>query len=441
MGAAGADLAAIGIANQRETIVFWDRNTGKPLEKAIVWQCRRTSDMCRLLREEGHEERVRQKTGLLLDPYFSGTKLRWAMENSTVIKRAAKEGSLACGTVDSYLLYRLTGGRVFATDYSNASRTLLFNIKTLEWDQELLELFKTPQKVLPEVKPSSHLYGYSDPAAFLNIAIPIGGLVGDQQAALFGQACYSPGMSKNTYGTGSFLLMNIGTKPVFSEAGLLTTIAWGVKERVEYALEGSIFITGAAVQWLRDGLGLIKKSSELEGLAAQVEDNGGVYFVPAFVGLGAPHWDPYARGLMVGITGGTSGSHLARAVIEAMVYQTRDVLGIMHRETGLPLQELRVDGGASVMDLMLQFLADISDTTVRRASTFDTTALGAAYLAGLASGFWSDQQELAENWRQSAAFEPEMGADKRDLYYRNWQRAVQRSLNWAESDFSEIEQQ
>ena len=440
VGAAGDDLSAIGIANQRETIVFWDRNTGIPLEKAIVWQCRRTSDMCRRLREEGYEEAVRQKTGLLLDPYFSGTKLRWAMENLTAVKKAAEEGSLACGTVDSYIVFRLTGGRVFATDYSNASRTLLFNIKTLHWDQELLELFKVPKKILPEVMPSSHLFGNTDPAVFLNAAVPIGGLIGDQQAALFGQACYSPGMSKNTYGTGSFLLMNIGDKPVFSEAGLLTTIAWGIKGRVEYALEGSIFITGAAVQWLRDGLGLIKKSSELEGLAAQVEDNGGLYFVPAFVGLGAPYWDPYARGLMVGITGGTSKAHLARAVIEAMAYQTKDVLGIMHRETGLPLQELRVDGGASVMDLMLQFLADISNTIVRRASTFDTTALGAAYLAGLASGFWSSQQELAENWRQSAVFNPVMGTDKRDMYYRNWEKAVQRSLSWAEGDFSETEQ-
>ncbi len=430
------DISAIGIANQRETIVFWDRESGEPIEKAIVWQCRRTSDMCRRLKEDGLEETVRQKTGLLLDPYFSGTKLRWALENWQKVAEAAGEGNLACGTIDSYLLYRLTGGKVFATDYTNASRTLLFNIHSLEWDQELLELFKVPEGILPEVLPSSYLYGNTEPEAFLNCTIPVGGMAGDQQAAMFGQACYDPGMSKNTYGTGSFLLMNIGEKPVLSEQGLLTTIAWGINNRVEYALEGSIFITGAAVQWLRDGLQLINSSSELEGLALKVEDNGGVYFVPAFVGLGAPYWDPYARGLVIGITGGTTGAHLARAVIEAMAYQTRDVLEIMYREAGLPLQELRVDGGASVMDLLLQFQADLTDTTVRRAATFDTTALGAAYLAGLASGLWASQDELAKGWRQSAVFEPGMEKEARDKLYRNWQKAVRCSLGWAEEEFS-----
>jgi len=436
-GAGPEELAAIGIANQRETIVFWDRVSGKPIERAIVWQCRRTSDMCRRLRESGYEEMIRSKTGLLLDPYFSGTKIRWALENWPEVAEAARSGHLACGTIDSYLLYRLTGGKVFATDYSNASRTLLFNIHSLEWDQELLELFKIPEGVLPEALPSSYLYGHTEPEVFLNCSAPVSGMAGDQQAALFGQACYSPGMSKNTYGTGSFLLMNIGESPVLSEQGLLTTIAWGINNRVEYALEGSIFITGAAVQWLRDGLGLIGSSSELEDLASRVEDNGGVYFVPAFVGLGAPYWDPYARGLMIGVTGGTTGAHLARAVIEAMAYQTRDVLEIMYREAGLPLQELRVDGGASVMDLLLQFQADLTGTTVRRADTFDTTALGAAYLAGLATGFWKGQEELAASWRQSAVFEPGMDQKERDALYRNWQKAVQRSLAWAEEDFDE----
>ncbi len=439
-GAGAGELSAIGIANQRETIVFWDRESGKPLEKAIVWQCRRTSEMCRLLKEEGYEEMVRQKTGLLLDPYFSGTKLRWALENLSVVAEAAEKGSLACGTIDSYLLYRLTGGRVFATDYSNASRTLLFDIHNLRWDPELMELFKVPPGILPQTLPSSYQYGRTDPDSFMGLSIPVGGMAGDQQAALFGQACYKPGMSKNTYGTGSFLLMNIGDKPVLSEQGLLTTVAWGINNRIEYALEGSIFITGAAVQWLRDGLGLIGQSSELEGLAKQVDDNGGVYFVPAFVGLGAPYWDPYARGLMIGITGGTSGAHLARAVIEAMAYQTRDVLEIMYREAGLPLQELRVDGGASVMDLLLRFQADLTNTTVRRTATFDTTALGAAYLAGLASGFWSNQDELAAGWRQNAVFEPGMSEAARDALYRKWQKAVERSLGWAEGEFSDSAQ-
>jgi len=431
------DISAIGIANQRETIVFWDRQSGKPVEKAIVWQCRRTSDMCRRLKEDGWEETVRQKTGLLLDPYFSGTKLHWALENWPKVAEAAEAGNLACGTIDSYLLYRLTGGKIFATDYTNASRTLLFNIHSLKWDRELLELFQVPEGILPEVLPSSYMYGNTDPGAFLNCSIPVGGMAGDQQAALFGQACYRPGMCKNTYGTGSFMLMNIGEKPVLSEQGLLTTIAWGINNRVEYALEGSIFITGAAVQWLRDGLQLIKSSSELEGLASKVEDNGGIYFVPAFVGLGAPYWDPYARGLLIGITGGTTGGHLARAVMEAMAYQTRDVLEIMYQEAGLPLQELRVDGGASVMDLLLQFQADLTNTTVRRAATFDTTALGAAYLAGLASGFWTSQDQVAENWRQSAVFEPSMDKEAREALYKKWQKAVRCSLGWAEEEFSD----
>lgn len=392
--------------------------------------------MCRSLREDGHEEEIRRKTGLLLDPYFSGTKLRWALENLPAVNSAAGEGILACGTIDSYLLFRLTGGEVFATDCSNASRTLLYNIHSLKWDSELLKLFNVPVEILPEVMPSSHRFGDTDPEVFFGRRIPVGGIAGDQQAALFGQACSSPGMTKNTYGTGSFLLMNTGEKAVISKEGLLTTIAWGIGDKVDYALEGSIFVTGAAVQWLRDGLGLITRSSDLESLAEQVDGNGGVYLVPAFAGLGAPYWDPYARGLLIGITGGTSRAHLARAVIEAMAYQTRDVLEVMRREANLPLKELRVDGGASVMDLLLQFQADITGAVVRRAATSDTTALGAAYLAGLSCGFWDGIDDLTGRWKQGAFFEPKMDEETRKALYKGWLRAVKRSLHWAvaESD-------
>ncbi len=424
------DIVSIGIANQRETLVFWDRRSGKPITRAIVWQCRRTADMCRQLKGKGYEDEVSSKTGLLLDPYFSGTKLRWALENLPEVKEAAEKGYLACGTVDSFLLFRLTGGRVFATDCSNASRTLLYNIHRHCWDDDLLALFKVSKQILPEVKSSSSMFGYTDPQVFYGAEVPIGGIAGDQQAALFGQACYSPGMTKNTYGTGSFLLMNTGNKAVSSERGLLTTIAWGLNGEIEYALEGSIFITGAAVQWLRDGLGLIGKSSDLEPLAGRVKDNGGVYFVPAFAGLGAPYWDPYARGLLIGITGGTTGSHLARAVIEAMAYQTRDVIDIMRREADLPVKELRADGGASVMDLLLQFQSDVTGTIVRRAGTLDTTSLGAAYLTGLTAGFWKDTGELSDRWQESAVFKPTMPRAKRESLYGNWTRAVERALGW-----------
>ncbi|HOB86734.1 MAG TPA: glycerol kinase GlpK [Bacillota bacterium] len=428
------DLAAIGITNQRETVVFWDRETGKTLGNAIVWQCRRTASLCQELKERGWEEKFRRKTGLLLDPYFTGTKVRWALEHWPAVQEAAREGRLACGTIDSYLLYRLTGGKVHATDYSNASRTLLFNIHTLAWDEELLELLQVPAEALPQVLPSSHLFGETDPQVFFGAAVPIGGIAGDQQAALFGQACFQPGMTKNTYGTGSFLLMNTGTKAVASSSGLLTTVAWGVEGKVEYALEGSIFITGAAVQWLRDGLGLIEKASDLEPLALTVEDNGGVYLVPAFVGLGAPYWDPYARGIIIGITRGTTRGHLARAVVEAMAYQTRDVLDLMRRESGLPLEELRVDGGASVMDLLLQFQADLAGTVVRRGASSETTALGAAYLAGLTVGLWPDRETLAGLWQESASFQPRMSAEERERCYRNWRRAAERSLGWIEKE-------
>ena len=428
-----ADLSALGITNQRETLVFWDKKSGEPVSRAIVWQCRRTAELCGKLKEKGYEKMVRSKTGLLLDPYFSGTKLKWALENVPEVSAAAREGRLACGTIDSYLLFRLTGGRVFATDYSNASRTLLYNINNMEWDPELLTLFNVPAEVLPEVRPSSTVFGETEPNIFPGVTIPIGGIAGDQQSALFGQACYSPGMTKNTYGTGSFLLMNTGNKAVYSDKGLLTTIAWGLDDQVEYALEGSIFITGAAVQWLRDGLGIIEASSELEGLASQIDNNGGVYLVPAFAGLGAPHWDPYARGLIIGITGGTTRAHLARAVVEAMAYQTRDVLDLMHREAELPIVELRVDGGASVMDLLLQFQADITGTVVRRSATFDTTALGAAYLAGLSCGVWRSPADLAGRWRESAVFNPQMNSEARQACCAGWDEAVRRSLKWAEA--------
>lgn len=426
------EISALGITNQRETVVFWDRDSGKPLCRAIVWQCRRTADMCRALKEEGHEDKVRNKTGLLIDPYFTGTKIRWALDNQEAVAGAMERGSLACGTIDSYLLYRLTGGRVFATDFSNASRTLLFNIHDCRWDHELLDLFRVPESVLPAVKPSSYIYGETDQKILNGYSVPVSGIAGDQQSALFGQGCFSPGMSKNTYGTGSFLLMNTGEKAVLSENGLLTTIAWNVANKVEYALEGSIFITGAAIQWLRDSLGIIKESSELESLALTVENSGGVYFVPAFVGLGAPHWDPYARGLIIGLTGAVNRGHLARSVVEAMAFQTGDVLKLMHKESELPVTELRVDGGASVMDLLLQFQADITGVAVRRSSTYDTTALGAAYLAGLAVNYWESPGEISSGLRQGRLFEPEMNDKTRKALCKGWKKAVNRSLGWVE---------
>ena len=431
-GTEPAGVAAIGITNQRETVVFWERSTGKPLTNAIVWQCRRTASLCHELNEAGLLGQFQEKTGLVLDPYFSGTKIRWALEHIPSVQEAARSGELACGTIDSYLLYRLTGGRVHATDYSNASRTLLYNIHTLRWDPWLLETLQVPENILPRVMASSAIFGETDPGVFFGARVPVGGMAGDQQAALFGQACFEPGMVKNTYGTGCFLLMNTGAEAIPSESGLLTTIAWGVDGAVDYALEGSIFITGAAIQWLRDGLQVINHASETGPLAAQVNDNGGVYLVPAFVGLGAPYWDPYARGLLIGITRGTTRAHLARAVVEAMAYQTRDVLEIMRREAGIPLGELRIDGGAGVMDLLLQFQADIAGTVVRRSAVLDTTALGAAYLAGLAVGVWPDRTALAEQWREDGSFQPRMAEPQRAALYHDWLRAVERARGWVE---------
>jgi len=426
------DVAAIGITNQRETTVIWERDSGKPVRKAIVWQCRRSADICLRCREKGLEETIRGKTGLVLDPYFSGTKLTWVMENEPETARRAEAGELCFGTIDSWLLYRLTGGRVHATDVSNASRTLLFNIHDLAWDEELADICRVPMSMLPEVKDSSGVFGETDPEAFLGIRAPVAGIAGDQQAALFGQACFRPGMTKNTYGTGSFVLMNIGERPVISGQGLLTTVGWRMNGRTTYALEGSIFITGAAVNWLRDGLQIIGQVSEVEGLASQVADTGGVYFVPAFVGLGAPYWDPRARALIIGMTRGTGRAHIARAVIESMALQTADVVEAMVAETGIPLKELRVDGGASVMDLLLQYQADLLGVPVRRPVVAETTSLGAALLAGLAVGFWESLEEIEERWQVEREARPDPGADGRvQAMRRDWKRAVERSLNWA----------
>lgn len=388
--------------------------------------------MCDNLKQKGYEELFRQKTGLLLDPYFAGTKLSWALQNVNEVKEAAQKGNLAWGTIDSWLVYRLTGGNVHVTDYSNASRTLIFNLHQLKWDQELLDILEIPSDVLPEPKPSSTVVGHTDPASFLDIEVPISGIAGDQQAALFGQACFEPGMAKNTYGTGSFLLMNTGERIVLSDSGLLTTIAWGFNDRVEYALEGSIFITGAAIQWLRDGLGIIEEAPQVRELCAQVPDTAGVYLVPAFVGLGAPYWDPYARGLLIGITRGTNRAHLARAAVESMAYQSRDVLELMKGESGISLKELKVDGGAVGDDFLLQFQADMINLPVRRPANTETTSLGAAYLAGLAVGVWANQSEIASLWQEDTCFKSQMSEEERESKYQGWKKAVERSLKWEE---------
>jgi glycerol kinase len=434
-GATAADVAAVGITNQRETAVIWDRATGRSVRPAIVWQCRRSAEICKRCLGQGMEDTIRSKTGLVLDPYFSGTKLTWVMENEPEIARRAQAGELCFGTIDSWLLHRLTGGRVHATDVSNASRTLLFNIHTLDWDSELASMLGVPVSLLPQVKESSNVFGQTDPQAFLGIDAPISGIAGDQQAALFGQACFHPGMTKNTYGTGSFVLMNIGDKPRLSSHGLLTTVAWSIGGSATYAMEGAIFITGAAIQWLRDGLAIIDKASEIEGLASQVEDTGGVFFVPAFVGLGAPYWDSEARALIIGMTRGTGRAHIARAVIESMALQTADVVEVMQQEAGVPLRELRVDGGASVMDLLLQYQADLLQVPVRRPVITETTALGAALLAGLGIGFWKDLEEIEEKWQLDHEARPDAGSKERMLAMRKgWKRAVERCLDWEQAD-------
>jgi glycerol kinase len=431
-GLSAADVAAIGITNQRETTVLWDRATGEPVHNAIVWQDRRTASFCDSLREAGHTEMVQQKTGLLIDAYFCATKLRWLLDNVPDARDRAERGELAFGTIDSWLFWKLTGGRVHATDVTNASRTMLLNIKTCQWDEDLLSLFDIPRSVLPEVQPSSHIYGETE-ADLFGGTIKLGGAAGDQQSALFGQNCTRHGMAKNTYGTGCFMLMNIGHKPIASTCNLLTTVACNVGQAREYALEGSVFIAGAAVQWLRDGLGIIESSADIETLAASVPDSGGVYMVPAFAGLGAPHWDSYARGTIIGITRGTTRAHIARAALESIAFQVADVLDAMKRDAGIPIEELRVDGGASANDLLMQFQADVLQVPVVRPKVIETTALGAAYLAGLAVGFWNDISEISDVWQTDQIFQPSMPGDEVAGRRRRWADAIQRSRAWEPS--------
>jgi len=430
-GLSPRDIAAIGITNQRETTLLWDRRTGEPVYNAIVWQDRRTAEACDRLKRDGVETLCRQKTGLVLDAYFSGTKLAWLLENVPGARMRAAAGELAFGTVDSWLVWNLSGGRLHITDPSNASRTLLFNIHTLDWDDELLALLHIPRSVLPTVVDSSAVYGETAGNIFA-AAIPIAGIAGDQQAALFGQACSRAGMAKNTYGTGCFMLMHTGERPVASRHNLLTTVAWRIDGRTDYALEGSVFIAGAAVQWLRDGLGIIRESADVEDLAARVPDSGGVTFVPAFTGLGAPHWDPYARGTIVGITRGTTAAHLARATLESIAFQTADLLSAMEADAGMVLAEVRVDGGATVNGLLMQFQADLLGVPVVRPRTSETTALGAAYLAGLAVGYWSGREEIARLWQVDRVFTPAMDRSRVAGLRRQWERAVERAKGWEE---------
>lgn len=417
------EIAGIGITNQRETTVLWDKETGRPVHKAIVWQCRRTAGYCDELKNLGMAEFFRSKTGLVLDAYFSATKLRWLLDNATGARERAEKGELLFGTVDSWIIWKLTGGKVHVTDYSNASRTMLFNIHTLKWDEEILRVLKIPQQILPEVKPSSHVYGYTDSKLF-GREVPIAGAGGDQQCALFGQTCFERGEVKNTYGTGGFMLMNTGTAPVNSHNGLVTTIAWGVDDKVEYALEGSIFVAGAAVQWLRDELGLIRDAAESEVLAKSVPDANGCYVVPAFVGLGAPYWDQYARGAIVGLTRGVNRKHIVRATLESIAYQVNDVLMAMQEDSGMPITSLRVDGGACDNDFLMQFQADILNTSVVRPYCIETTAMGAAYLAGLAVGYWRSKEEILANHVIAAEFKPQMGQAKRESLLQGWHNAV-----------------
>ncbi|MBZ4686452.1 MAG: glycerol kinase, partial [Clostridia bacterium] len=423
------EVAAIGITNQRETTVIWDKNTGKPLYNAIVWQCRRTAAICNELREKGLAEPIRKKTGLVLDAYFSGTKIKWLLDNVEGLRKKAENGEVFCGTIDSWLIYKLTGGKVHATDYSNASRTMLYNIHELKWDEGILKKLDIPAKILPEVRPSSGDFGVTVKELF-GAQIPIAGVAGDQQAALFGQCCFEEGMAKNTYGTGCFMLKNTGTEPVQSQNGLLTTIAWGMGDKVYYALEGSIFIAGAVVQWLRDELGMIKDAAESEELALKVEDTGGVYLVPAFVGLGAPHWDMYARGTMVGITRGTNKNHIVRAALEAITYQVKDVVQVMLEDSGLDLKKLRVDGGAVKNNFLMQFQSDMLQVPVERPQVNETTALGAAFLAGLGIGFYSDIREVEETWQLDKTFEPQMDELQMEEKYQGWKKAVDRAKGW-----------
>ena len=432
IGATAADIAAIGITNQRETTVVWDRATGEPVYNAIVWQCRRTSAYCDELKARGYAEAIRRKTGLVVDAYFSGPKIRWILDNVPGARRRAEAGELLFGTVETWLIWLLTGGRVHVTDYSNASRTMLFNINTLDWDDELLDLMDIPRSMLPTPVPSSQVYGETDPG-FFGRSIPIAGAAGDQPAALFGQACFTPGQAKNTYGTGCFLLMNTGDKPVFSSSGLVTTVAWGLGSRVSYALEGSIFVAGAAIQWLRDEMRLIDSAADSEYHAGKVADTAGCYVVPAFTGLGAPYWDQYARGAIVGLTRGVNKNHIIRATLESIAYQVSDVLEAMRADSGIALTSLKVDGGASSNNVLMQLQADILQVTVHRPVCVETTALGAAYLAGLAVDYWSSQEEIARNWAVDRTFLPAITTQERDKKLQGWKRAVTRAFDWEEA--------
>ena len=430
LGVTAEDIAGIGITNQRETTIVWDKATGEPVYNAIVWQCRRTSEFCDSLKEKGLVDKVRSKTGLVIDAYFSGTKIKWILDNVEGVRERAEKGELLFGTVDTWLIWKLSGGKVHVTDYSNASRTMLYNIIDLKWDEELLAELNIPASMLPEVKPSSCVYGTADPS-LLGGPIPIAGAAGDQQAALFGQTCFTAGEAKNTYGTGTFMLMNTGETPVFSNNGLVTTIAWGLDGKVNYALEGSVFIAGAAIQWLRDEMRLVDTSPDSEYMATRVKDTNGCYVVPAFAGLGAPHWDQYARGTVVGITRGVNKYHFIRATLESLAYQTRDILVAMQADSGIKLSALKVDGGASANKFLMQFQADINDAPVHRPACVETTAMGAAYLAGLAVGYWASKEDVIKNWQISKIFDPAMDPAHRDEICAGWAKAVKCSFGWA----------
>jgi glycerol kinase len=431
------EIAAIGITNQRETTVVWDKVTGRPIYNAIVWQCRRTAAICDDLKDAGLEDYVRDNTGLVIDAYFSGTKIKWILDNVEGAREKAENGQLLFGNIDTWLIWNLTRGKVHVTDYSNASRTMIYNIKDLKWDEKLLKELGIPASMLPEVKQSSEVYGVTDPQTFGGAEIPIAGIAGDQHAALFGQACFEPGMAKNTYGTGCFMLMNTGEKMIPSKNGLLTTIAWGVDGKVEYALEGSIFVAGAVVQWLRDELQLISDAKDSEYFATKVKDSNGVYIVPAFVGMGAPYWDMYARGTIVGLSRGANKNHIIRAALECIAYQTKDVLNAMQEDSGINLQELKVDGGAVENNFLMQFQSDILGVPVQRPNITETTALGAAYLAGLAVGFWPNKDEITKRWSVNRVFNPEMEEEEQAKLYKGWKKAVTRSLKWEEEEEEE----
>lgn len=428
------EVCAIGITNQRETTIVWEKSTGKPVYNAIVWQCRRTSEICDELKEKGYEKLIKDKTGLILDAYFSATKIKWILDNIEGAREKAENGELLFGTVDTWLIWNLTRGKVHVTDYTNAARTMLYNIKELKWDDEILEILDIPKSMLPDVKPSSYVYGHTDEGMLSGAQIPIAGCAGDQQAALFGQTCFEEGSAKNTYGTGCFMLMNTGENIVESKHGLLTTIAWGVDGKVEYALEGSIFIGGASIQWLRDELRVLYDAKQSEFYANSVKDTNGVYVVPAFAGLGAPYWDMYARGAIMGLTRGANRAHLVRATLESIAYQVKDVLNAMQEDSGLKLKDLRVDGGASSNNFLMQFQSDILDVNIDRPKVVETTALGAAYLAGLAVEFYNNKDEIKKSWIIDREFIPNMSDDKRNLLYKGWKKAVSRSLLWAKED-------